>query len=82
MKSLQATDPFSTSLTTLFGVDNGSLKKNLALILGAPATTRKLTPRRKTEIRNAFSEAYQFLEAVHFNKGIVILKELECKFSM
>ncbi len=61
----------------LYGVDQGSLKKNLELIF-----TRKknLTERKITEIQNRFQEAYNFFEEIQFKEGMRILDELEQKF--
>ena len=61
----------------LYGVDQGSLKKNLELIL-----TRKknLSERKITEIQNRFREAQDFFEEIQFKEGMRILDELEIKF--
>jgi hypothetical protein len=77
MNQLQCTNACASLLMKLYGVDNGSLRKNLELIF-----TRKksISERRSTEIRSRFSEAYVFLEELNFSKGIIILKELEAKF--
>lgn len=80
INSLKATDTFSITLTKLFGVDAGSLKKNIFLVLGAPSTTKQLSERRKTELRNTFNEVYDFLESVQYQEGIIILKNLELRF--
>src|SRR6266498_821982 len=78
MNTLQCNDQSAELLMKLFGLDKGSLKKNLELIIGKKKifTTRKLT-----EIQNRFSEAYQFFEELKFDPGIVELKKLEAKFS-
>jgi len=60
----------------LFGVDHGSLKKNLELILGKK---RGLKDRKQTEIRHRFEEAYAFFQDLQFSQGVLILKELEAK---
>jgi hypothetical protein len=75
--SLQCNDHYAGLLTQLFGVDQGSLKKNLELILGK---RRELSVRKQTEIENRFKEAYGLLEKLQFSKGVLILKELEAKF--
>lgn len=75
--SLQCNDHYAGLLTQLFGVDQGSLKKNLELILGKK---KELSLRKQTEISNRFEEANTFLEKLQFSKGILILKELEAKF--
>jgi hypothetical protein len=77
INSLTATDQHSGLLMQLYGVDKGSLKKNLELILGKK---QKLPPRKATEIQNRFNEAYTFLEQLEFSDGIKILKELEGRF--
>ncbi len=75
-----ACDDYSANLLmNLFGVDPGSMKKNLELILGT-GKRKNLTDRRITEIRNRFSETYDLLEALQFAEGIKKLKELEVKF--
>lgn len=65
-------------LMKLYGVDPGSLKKNLELIYGKK---KSLLPRKRTELANRFDEAIAFLEEAGFSKGINILKELQNKFS-
>lgn len=74
---LQCNDHYAGLLMQLFGVDQGSLKKNLELILGKK---KDLSARKQTEIRNRFDEAYAFFEQLQFSQGILILKELESKF--
>lgn len=75
--SLQCNDHYAGLLTQLFGVDPGSLKKNLELILGK---RKELKVRKQTEIENRFKEAYALLEKLQFSKGVLILRELEAKF--
>lgn len=77
INALKCTDQDAGLLMKLYGVDKGSLKKNLELILGKK---QKLQPRRYTEIQNRFNEAYTFFEELEFPKGIQLLKELEAKF--
>ena len=77
MNALQCTDPFASLLIKLYGVDKGSLKKNLELIF---SRKKIISESMLTEIRNRFSEAYAFFEELNFTKGIIILKELEAKF--
>ena len=76
---LQCNDHFARLQMKLFGVDHGSLKKNLELILGKKKdmTDKK---RKQTEIRRQFEEAYAFFEELQFPQGALILKELESKF--
>lgn len=76
LNSLQCNDRTATTLAKLFGVDPGSLKKNLALILGRH---QPLTGRKSTEIRNDFSEGFSFLEEINCVEGIAVLKKLEQK---
>lgn len=77
INGLQCNDNFASLQTKLFGVDQGSLKKNLELILGKK---KGLTERKQTEIRHRFEEAYAFFEELQFPQGGLILKELEAKF--
>ncbi|MEP6727289.1 MAG: hypothetical protein ABJC98_15830 [Bacteroidota bacterium] len=77
INTLQCTDRSAALLMKLYGVDNGSMKKNLELILGKK---RQLSPRKYTEIQNRFDEACAFFEDLQFTKGIQILRELEAKF--
>ncbi|MEP6728133.1 MAG: hypothetical protein ABJC98_20075 [Bacteroidota bacterium] len=77
INTLQCTDRSGALLMQLYGVDNGSMKKNLELILGKK---RQLSPRKYTEIQNRFDEACAFFEDLQFTKGIQILRELEAKF--
>lgn len=77
INSLNATDQYAALLTKLYGVDKGSLKKNLELILGKK---QQLQPRKSTEIQNRFTETYAFFENLNFPEGAKILKELEMKF--
>lgn len=77
INTLQCNDQSACLLMNLYGVDNGSMKKNLELILGKK---RPLPSRKLTEIHNRFEEACAFFEDLQFPKGIQILKELEIKF--
>jgi len=77
INSLTATDQHASLLMQLYGVDKGSMKKNLDLIIGKK---QKLQPRKATEIQNRFNEAYTFFEQLNFTNGIRILKELEARF--
>lgn len=79
INSLQCNDQYATLLTKLYGVDQGSLKKNLELIL----SKKKNLPQRKfTEIKNRFGEAFIFFEEMQCKEGVRILRELEQKFSI
>lgn len=77
LNSLQCNDQTAGLLMKLYGVDKGSIKKNLELILGKK---RGIHLRKSTEIRKRFEEAYTFFEELHFEEGIRLLKELEMKF--
>jgi len=78
INSLQCNDQYAATLMKLYGVDQGSLKKNLELIFGRK---KNLSERKYTEIGNRFQEAYNFFEEIQFKEGIRILSELEQKFS-
>ena len=79
MNAPTCNDHSATLLMKLYGVDAGSLKKNLELIL-VGSKRKNLTDRKKTELKNHFSEAYFFLEDIDFTSGVQKLKELEMKF--
>jgi hypothetical protein len=79
MNSLQCNDQSAAMLTKLYGVDQGSMKKNLELIYGKK---KNLPPRKYTEIRNRFQEAYDFFEEIQFREGVNILNPLEQKFKV
>lgn len=73
-------DDYSANLLMkLYGVDPGSIKKSFELILGT-AKRKNLTDRKVTELRNRFTETYEFMESLKFTRGIQKLKELEVKF--
>jgi fucose 4-O-acetylase-like acetyltransferase len=75
--SLQCNDRYATLLTKLYGVDQGSLKKNLELLFG---NKKNLSERKLTEIRNQFQEAHDFFENIEFRDGLKTLGQLEQKF--
>lgn len=79
MDSLKCDDHSANLLMKLYGVDPGSMKKNLELIMGT-AKRKNMSERKVTEVRNRFNETYQFLEELQFQTGIQKLKELESKF--
>jgi hypothetical protein len=81
MNKLQPNDQYAGILIRLYGVDQGSLKKNLELIFSNAAKRKSLTDRKITEIRNRFSEAYNFFEEMNFPEGVSILKQLESKLT-
>jgi hypothetical protein len=80
INAVQPNDQFAGILAKLYGVDRGSLKTNLELVLGCSGKRNNLSERKRTEIRNRFAEAYNFLEDLNFCNGIPILKKLESKF--
>jgi hypothetical protein len=77
VNTLQCNDRFAALLTRLYGVDSGSIKKNLELIFGNKKT---VSPRKLTEIQNRFQEAYDFFQEIEFPEGSKMLHELEQKF--
>lgn len=70
-------DRLSRQLTKLYGVDNGSIKKNLELLFHKSTS---LTPRKRKEVEKGFEEAYSFFEDLHYEAGTSLLKSLEMKF--
>ncbi len=80
INAAQPNDQFAGILAKLYGVDRGSLKTNLELILGSSGKRANLTDRRRTEIMNRFSEAKNFLGELKFNNGIQVLETIELKF--
>ncbi|MFL9483966.1 hypothetical protein ACI6Q2_14400 [Chitinophagaceae bacterium LWZ2-11] len=79
MNPVACDDRSAALLTRLYGVDSGSLKKNLELIL-CTVKRKNMTGRKLTELRNRFGEAYTFLEELNFSDGIQKLQVLETKF--
>jgi len=79
LKPLQCNDQSSALLMKLYGVDSGSLKKNLELIL-IPVKRKNLTERKITELRNRFEETFKFMEELQFVAGIQELKKVEHHF--
>lgn len=79
LNSLQCNDQYAALLTKLYGVDQGSLKKNLELIFGKK---KNLSELKLTEIQNRFQEAQNFFEEIQFKEGLRILNELEQKFKV
>lgn len=79
LNQISCDDHSANLLTKLYGVDSGSMKKNLELILG---TNKKnnLTERKITELKNRFNETYAFMEEIQFRLGVLKLKELETNF--
>jgi len=79
LKPLQCNDQSSGLLKKLYGVDSGSLKKSLELIL-IPVKRKNLTERKITELRNRFKETFKFMEELQFAAGIEELKKVEQQF--
>ncbi|TAJ67282.1 MAG: hypothetical protein EPO58_01455 [Chitinophagaceae bacterium] len=79
LKAISCDDHSANLLKKLYGVDSGSMKKNLELILGT-AKRKNISDRKITELRNRFTETYEYLEALGFSAGIEKLKELEASF--
>lgn len=77
MNTLLCNDQSAAMLMKLYGVDPGSLKKNMELVYGKK---KPLLPRKLTEIANRFEEAINFFEEIGFPKGVSILKKLHHKF--
>jgi hypothetical protein len=82
INSLQSSDHYAGLLMKLYGVDRGSLKANLELILGNFSQKKHWTERKQTEMENRFNEAYQFFADLNFPAGTKLLKELEAKTFM
>jgi len=78
-RPLQCNDHSSVLLKKLYGVDSGSLKKSLELIL-IPVKRKNLTERKITELRNRFEETFKFMEELQFAAGIEELKKVEYQF--
>jgi hypothetical protein len=79
INSIQPNDQFAGILAKLYGVDRGSLKTNLELILGNSSKRNNFTDRKRTEIYNRFTEAKTFFEEINFCKGLDLLENLESK---
>lgn len=79
---LQPNEQYAGLLMKLYGVDQGSLKTNLELIMGSSTKRNSVSDRKRTEIKNRFTEAYQFFEELDFSRGIDLLKKMEAKFSI
>lgn len=73
---LQCDDKSAKLMAKLYGVDEGSLKKNLALIVGK---AKPLSPRKATEMRNQFDEAFRFLQDINCAAGIALLQQTESR---
>lgn len=79
LNAIQPNDKTASLLMRLYGVDAGSLNKNMELLL-MPVKRKNLTERKITELRNRFSETSAFLEDLQFAAGIEELQKLEIQF--
>lgn len=68
-------DRIAGLLTKLYGVDSGSLKKNIDILICPSAY--KFSERKLTELRNRFTETYDFLEVIKYSAAIDCLKQIE-----
>jgi len=75
---LRNDDRISKLLTKVFGVDSGSIKKNLDLIITSTKVT-KMTERRMTELQNRFIETYQFLDELGLEEAARFLAKIEVR---
>jgi hypothetical protein len=66
-------------IMTLFGVDDGSIKRSLEMLL-VNSKRKDLSERRKTEFKNRFHDAYAFFEKIGLVDGMSKLKQLEVQF--
>lgn len=80
MNAIEGNDKFTNLLMKLYGVDPGSLKNNINMLLGSSINKSGLKARGQTEISNRFSEARDFFHELNFLKGIEILDKLEARF--
>jgi hypothetical protein len=78
MNRLQCNDQSAELMMKLYGIDKGSIKKSLELIIGK---WKNLPTRKMTEIQNRFTEAYKFFEELQFPKGVHMLQDLEMRFT-
>ena len=74
LNSLQCNEESAKRIARLYGVDSGSIKKNLSLIIGKKVP---IAIRKRTEIQNQFEEAYGYLNELNFKKGIELLRQVE-----
>jgi hypothetical protein len=76
---VESNDHTANILLRLYGVDRGSLRTNLELIVGSSCNRKNLGDRKCTEIRNRFEEARDFLNEMDFPKGVSLVRDLESK---
>ncbi len=79
MAPLSCDDNSALMLTELYGVDTGSMKKNLELLY-IKNKRKHFTERNKTEYKNCFNEAYDYFEKRQCLEGAKKVKELEMNF--
>lgn len=70
----------STLLMKIFGIDPGSIKKNLDLLI-LPSGLSKASDRKMTEIKNRFDEVYSILTELNLEDAVDYLKKLERELS-
>lgn len=75
---LRNDERISLLLMKIFGVDPGSIKKNLDLLISPPGFS-KISERKKTEIRNRFNDVYQVLEELNIKEAINRLRTIESR---
>lgn len=76
LNALHSSEGLSITLMKLYGIDNGSIKKNLELLINKHST---FTSRKLKEIEKGFEEAFSFFQALEYQKGISVLKAFEMK---
>ncbi len=79
LNAISCNDQSANLLKRLYGVDSGSIKKSLELIMGT-SKRKNMSDRKITELKKCFSDTYAFLEELEFKIGIQKLKELEVSF--
>lgn len=79
MDPLTCNNESSLMLTELYGVDTGSMKKNLELLF-MKNKRKHFSERNKTEYKNCFEEAYSYFEKCNCLKGVEKVKKFETVF--
>ena len=75
---LRNDEKVSLLLTKIYGIDPGSIKKNLDLLISADGSA-KISDRKITEIRNRFNDVYQVLEELRLEGAMTQLKKIESR---
>lgn len=75
---LRNDEKFSTLLMKICGIDPGSIKKNLDLLI-SPSSLSKVSDRKMTEIRNRFDEVYFILIELRLEDAVHYLKKIEAR---